>query len=241
MVAVVTVKIENLPSPVDFAACELGLRIGDACLVPTERGVEMATVVDARHSEETPGEQTLTRVLRKATERDLYLHEKKKDKEEAAYRLCRKRIKARKLQMKLSRVEYIFDGSRVVFYFTANRRVDFRELVKDLARELRSRIEMRQIGARDEARLIGGMGCCSLGENCSSSFLKQMRSVSVKTAKALDLAMNPNRLSGMCGRLKCCLNFELERGCGACCSEDEEDAHPSDLVNLERQQVDGEF
>ncbi len=240
MVSVVKVKIENLPAVVDFAACELGLRIGDPCLVPTERGVEMARVIDSRQVEETPGEPTLTRVLRKATERDLYLHEKKKDKEEAAYRLCRKRIKARKLQMKLSRVEYIFDGSRVVFYFTANRRIDFRELVKDLARELRSRIEMRQIGARDEARLVGGMGCCSLGENCSSSFLKQMRSVSVKTAKALDLAMNPNRLSGMCGRLKCCLNFELERGCGACCSEEEEeDAHPSELVNLKRQEIEG--
>src|SRR5690606_26374833 len=129
---------------------------------------------------------------------------------------CRKRIKVRKLPMKLSKVEYIFDGSRVIFYFTADHRVDFRELVKDLARQLRTRIEMRQIGARDEARLIGGLGCCGLGENCSKLFLKELSSVSVRTVKEQGLGMNLNRLSGMCGRLKCCLNFETGGNGGGC-------------------------
>jgi cell fate regulator YaaT (PSP1 superfamily) len=168
-------------------------------------------------------EPKVPKALRKATERDLYLYEKKKDREEAAYRLCRKRIRARKLPMRLSRVEYIFDGSRVVFYFTANRRVDFRELVKDLARELRTRIEMRQVGARDEAKMIGGVGCCSLSETCSSAFLVELRSVGVKAAKAQDLGMNPNRLSGLCGRLKCCLNFELDKSSRPCAEEPEEE------------------
>jgi cell fate regulator YaaT (PSP1 superfamily) len=159
----------------------------------------------------------VNKALRKATERDLYLHEKKKDQETHAYQICKKLIRADKLPMKLSRVEYIFDGSRVIFYFTATRRVDFRRLVKSLARRLRARIEMRQIGARDEAKLIGGMGCCGLGENCSARFLKELKSVSVRAAKEQGLTVNPGRLSGMCGRLKCCLNYEVGAagGCGS--------------------------
>ncbi len=210
MLELVTVRFETTKTSAEFLANQLDLRVGDRCIVSTDRGVELGIVTDDRQVEHLNlSDAKIPRALRKATERDLYLYEKKKDKEDAAYRLCCKRIKVRRLPMKLSQVEYIFDGSRVIFYFTANRRVDFRELVKDLARELRTRIEMRQIGARDEAKLIGGMGCCGLGENCSSSFLKQMKSVSVKAAKSQDLGMNPNRLSGMCGRLKCCLNFEI--------------------------------
>ncbi|RPI28496.1 MAG: hypothetical protein EHM61_04930 [Acidobacteria bacterium] len=223
MAEILTVKLDNSPTPGVCFSSESGFRVGDRCLIATDRGVEVAVVLDGRSLDGAPADGKLPKVLRKATERDLYLYEKKKDKEEVAYRLCRKRIKARKLPMKLSTVEYIFDGSRVVFYFTANRRIDFRELVKDLARELRTRIEMRQIGARDEAKLIGGMGCCGMGQSCSSRFLKQMRSVSVKTAKSLDLGMNPNRLSGMCGRLKCCLNFELDQGCCRNCQLEEAD------------------
>ncbi|MFB3901965.1 MAG: stage 0 sporulation family protein [Acidobacteriota bacterium] len=226
MVAILTVRLDNNPTPTMCFSNDSSFRVGDRCLIATERGVEVAVVLNGQPVDAVPADAKMPKVLRKATERDLYLYEKKKDKEEVAYRLCRKRIKARKLPMKLSSVEYIFDGSRVVFYFTANRRIDFRELVKDLARELRTRIEMRQIGARDEAKLIGGMGCCSIGESCSSRFLRQMKSVSVKTAKSLDLGMNPNRLSGMCGRLKCCLNFELDQHscCLACpAAEEEED------------------
>jgi cell fate regulator YaaT (PSP1 superfamily) len=216
MSEIVSLRLDHGTVPLDCLSNELPLRIGDRCLVATERGVEVALVVREKAIGSCACDFRMPKILRKATERDLYLYEKKKDKEELAYRLCRKRIRARKLPMKLSGVEYIFDGSRVVFYFTANRRIDFRELVKDLARELRTRIEMRQIGARDEAKLIGGMGCCGAGQSCSSRFLRQMRSVSVKTAKALDLSMNPNRLSGMCGRLKCCLNFELDGSCNGC-------------------------
>lgn len=214
MLELVTVRFEATKTRADFIANQLRLRVGDRCVVSSERGVELGMVVDGRPVESYEG--SLHKVLRRATERDLYLYAKKEEREEFAYRLCRKRIKARKLQMKLSEVEYLFDGSRVIFYFTAGKRVDFRELVKDLARELKTRIEMRQIGARDEARMIGGLGCCSLGENCSARFLRELRSVSVRTAKDQELNMNPNRLSGMCGRLKCCLNFEIEEPLGRC-------------------------
>lgn len=206
---IATVRFPISRKKINFSACGTELRIGDRCIVTTDRGVELGTVTDIRKVEKLP-EDNLRKVLRKATERDLYLNEKNKDKEIRAAALCRKRIDTRKLPMKLSRVEYLFDGSRVIFYFTADHRVDFRELVKDLARELRTRIEMRQIGARDEARLVGSMGCCSLHENCSRLFLTEMESVSVKTVKSQGLGMNLSRLTGMCGRLKCCLNFTPE-------------------------------
>jgi len=215
MVEIATVRFFSEKPTDQFLAHDLFLRIGDRCIVATDRGVELGMVVDLRRAENLQ-EQRLHKALRKATERDLYLHEKKKDREDFAFNLCRKRIKVRKLPMKLSKVEYIFDGSRVIFYFTADHRVDFRELVKDLARQLRTRIEMRQIGARDEARLIGGLGCCGLGENCSKLFLKELSSVSVRTVKEQGLGMNLNRLSGMCGRLKCCLNFETGGNGGGC-------------------------
>jgi cell fate regulator YaaT (PSP1 superfamily) len=206
MLEVLSVKFQRDKRCEEFLANDLSLRIGDRCIVATDRGAELGIVTGGR-SVEAKGDHNLRKALRKATERDLYLNEKKKEKEDRAYRLCKKRIKVRGLPMKLSRVEYIFDGSRVIFYFTADHRVDFRELVKDLARELRTRIEMRQIGARDEARLVGGLGSCGRDENCSRLFLRELESVSVKTVKKQGLGMNLNRLSGMCGRLKCCLNF----------------------------------
>ncbi len=206
MLEIVTVRFPEDRRTADFMAHDLALRIGDRCVVATERGVELGQVVRGRRVESL-GEQALPKALRRATERDLYLNEKKHEREDFAFRFCRRRIKARELPMKLSKVEYLFDGSRVIFYFTADHRVDFRELVKDLARELRTRIEMRQIGARDEAKLIGGIGCCGRGENCSKLFLRELPSVSVKKVKQQGLGMNLNRLSGMCGRLKCCLNF----------------------------------
>jgi cell fate regulator YaaT (PSP1 superfamily) len=211
MLEIVNVRIEGSKYFPEFLCNQLALRVGDRCVVSTDRGVELGHVLRTRQVDNINfSDAKIQKVLRKATERDLYLYEKKKEKEDSAFRLCRRRIHARRLEMKLSSVEYIFDGSRVVFYFTADRRVDFRKLVKDLARALKTRIEMRQIGARDEARLVGGMGSCGTGETCSSKFLKELRSVTVKTVKAQDLGMNPNRLSGLCGRLKCCLNFELQ-------------------------------
>lgn len=206
---IATVRFPISRKKISFSSCGTDLRIGDRCVVTTDRGVELGTVTDLRAVEMLP-EDNLRKVLRKATERDLFLNEKNKNREIKAAALCKKRIEARKLPMKLSRVEYLFDGSRVIFYFTADHRVDFRELVKDLARELRTRIEMRQIGARDEARIIGSMGCCSRHENCSRLFLSEMESVSVRTVKSQGLGMNLSRLTGMCGRLKCCLNFVSE-------------------------------
>ncbi len=211
MLEIITVRFDLNKSKADFLAGNERFRVGDRCVVSTDRGVELGQVVRWWQAENVNfSDAKIHKALRRATERDLYLFEKKKDRESYAYRFCRQRIKARRLAMKLSQVEYIFDGSRVIFYFTSGQRVDFRGLVKDLARELKTRIEMRQIGARAEARLIGGQGCCGVGENCSSSFLQELRSVTVKTVKAQNLGMNPNRLSGMCGRLKCCLNFEVE-------------------------------
>lgn len=211
MFEVVSVRFEKNKSRTDFLASDLDLRIGDRCVVRTDRGVELGMVMAHRRLEEGPsGDARLHHALRKATIKDLFLFEQQKEREEVATKLCRKRARARKLPLKLSKVEYLFDGSRVIFYFTADGRIDFRQLVKDLARELRTRIEMRQIGARDEAKLIGGQGCCGTGQNCSARFLKELKSVTVKTAKSQDLSINPSRLSGMCGRLKCCLNFESE-------------------------------
>jgi len=218
MLEIVTVKFETNKSTAKLLARDVELRVGDRCIVSTKRGVELGLVIHGQRAENLDlGASKVNKALRKATERDLYLHEKKKDQEAHAYQLCKKLIRADKLPMKLSRVEYIFDGSRVIFYFTATRRVDFRGLVKSLAGRLRARIEMRQIGARDEAKLIGGMGCCGLGENCSARFLKELKSVSVRAAKAQGLTVNPGRLSGMCGRLKCCLNYEVGAtgGCGS--------------------------
>jgi len=221
MLEIVTVKFETNKTTANLLARDIDLRVGDRCIVSTKRGVELGLVINGRKAENLDlGESKVNKALRKATERDLYLHEKKKDQEDHAHQLCKKLIRAQKLPMKLSKAEYIFDGSRVIFYFTSTRRVDFRELVKSLARRLRARIEMRQIGARDEAKLIGGMGCCGLGENCSAKFLKELRSVSVRAAKEQGLTVNPGRLSGMCGRLKCCLNYEVNTtgscGSGAC-------------------------
>ena len=215
MLEILTVKFEADKRTADFLSHGVPLRVGDRCIVNTERGVELGFVLNGRKAENLDfGDTKVQKVLRRATERDLYLHEKKKDQEASAYSLCRKLIRVHKLPMKLSRVERVFDGSRVIFSFTANRRIDFRSLVKDLGRQLRTRIEMRQIGARDKAKLIGGQGCCGLGENCSAKFLKELKSVSVRAAKDQGLAVNPGRLSGMCGRLKCCLNYELG-ACGA--------------------------
>lgn len=214
MLEIVTVRFDLDKHRGEFLANDLDLLVGDRCIVATDRGVELGVVVAGRKADNLADEK-IHRALRRANERDLYLQEKKQEREEYARQFCRQRIQERKLPMKLSKVEYLFDGSRVVFYFTAERRVDFRQLVRDLARQLRTRIEMRQIGARDEARLVGGIGFCGRGENCSRLFLRELKSVSVKTVKDQGLGMNLNRLTGLCGRLKCCLNFEAAE-CDAC-------------------------
>lgn len=197
----------------DFDAKEFDLKAGDSVIVETERGKGIATVqsaVQQRDSETLP--PNLSPVLRKATEEDFAIMERIKQKEEEAFVECSKKISERQMDMKLVRVEYQFDESKAVFFFTADGRVDFRDLVKDLAHTFHTRIEMRQIGVRDESKMIGGIGICGR-ELCCSSFLRDFQPVSVKMAKEQNLALNPNKISGQCGRLLCCLDYEYDTYC----------------------------
>lgn len=152
-------------------------------------------------------------VVRRATRDDLVARLKQQQREAEARRICQMKIAERHLAMKLTKVEALFDGSRLIFYYTAEGRVDFRELVRDLASHFRTRIEMRQIGVRDEARILGGYGPCGR-PLCCTTFLQTFEPVSIRMAKQQQLSLNPSRLSGMCGRLKCCLRYELPNGKG---------------------------
>jgi cell fate regulator YaaT (PSP1 superfamily) len=194
----------------DFDAHDLHLSTGDKVIVETERGRALGTVVNSPR--DTPSGEAppkLKSVLRLATEADMAMAASNDEKEKEAVTYCRARIRQRGLDMKLVRAEYLFDGSKVLFYFTAEGRIDFRDLVRDLAQQLRTRIEMRQIGVRDEAKLVGGLGVCGR-ELCCSSYLRDFAPVSVKMAKAQGLALNPTKISGQCGRLLCCLAYEYE-------------------------------
>jgi cell fate regulator YaaT (PSP1 superfamily) len=194
-------------------AADPPLADGDLVVVQADSGPMLASVLArpadllARH---TPGEQA-PRVLRRASGQDQSLRARHEQREREAFRLCVMKIRERGLAMKLARVEQLFDGSRLVFFFTSEERVDFRELVRELASEFKTRIELRQIGVRDEARLLAGYGTCGR-PLCCSSWLKSFEPVSIKMAKQQDLALNPSRLSGLCGRLKCCLRYELNHG-----------------------------
>ncbi len=181
---------------------------GDMVIVETESGLSLARIITpVCLIPLTQCPKNLRQVLRKATRGDLERAEKNREREGRAFEFCQSRIHEHKLDMKLVRVEYLHDGSRAIFYYTAAQRVDFRELVKDLAHDLHTRIEMRQIGVRDESKLIGGLGSCGR-VLCCASFLTEFASVSVKMVKDQNLAMNPAKVSGLCGRLMCCLAFE---------------------------------
>jgi len=160
-----------------------------------------------------PAAESLPQVVRRATAQDLTLRQRHEQRERDAFRLGVMKIRERGLAMKLARVEQAFDGSKLVFFFTAEERVDFRELVRELASDFKTRIELRQIGVRDEARMLTGYGTCGRAL-CCCSWLHSFDPVSIKMAKQQDLALNPARLSGLCGRLKCCLRFELQGGTG---------------------------
>jgi len=192
----------------NFDAGDLSLVIGDTVIVDSEQGVGAATVVaDVRQEETLPKNKPLKRVLRKATPDDMRRLEKNGAMESEAFKVCQQKILEREMVMKLVRVEWAFDNSRATFYFTADGRVDFRDLVKDLAHRFRIRIEMRQIGVRDEAKMIGGYGPCGR-PLCCSTFLKDFEPVSIRMAKKQDLVLNPAKISGICGRLMCCLGYE---------------------------------
>jgi cell fate regulator YaaT (PSP1 superfamily) len=210
MTRIVTIKFRTAGKQYNFNAGELELAAGQAVVVETDRGRALGNVVTPPR--EVPEDQipdNLKNILRPATEEDLDLAEKSATKEREAFRFCLERIKARGMDMKLVRAEYLFDGSKIIFFFTADGRVDFRELVKDLAHFFHTRIEMRQIGVRDEAKLIGGIGICGRSL-CCCTFLTDFVPVSVKMAKEQGLALNPNKISGQCGRLLCCLNYEYK-------------------------------
>jgi cell fate regulator YaaT (PSP1 superfamily) len=197
----------------DFNAGNLDLQPGDKVIVETERGRSVATVVIApRQYTEAESPEGLKTVMRMALPEDLEASTRNATREKEAFDFCLAKIKERGMEMKLIRVEYLYDGSKAIFYFTADGRVDFRELVKDLAHAFRTRIEMRQIGVRDEAKMVGGIGICGR-ELCCSSFLREFEPVSVKMAKEQNLALNPTKISGQCGRLLCCLGYEYETYC----------------------------
>ena len=196
----------------DFNSGALELAQGDHVVVETERGVGVGQVVKPPVEADDETTASLTLVKRKATSDDMESVARIAQKEQEAYLFCVNRIVERNMPMKLVRVEYQFDSSKAVFFFTADGRVDFRDLVKDLAHSFHTRIEMRQIGVRDEAKMTGGIGICGR-ELCCSSWLRDFQPVSVKMAKEQNLALNPNKISGQCGRLLCCLDYEYETYC----------------------------
>jgi cell fate regulator YaaT (PSP1 superfamily) len=210
MIQLTQVRIEDCCRAVLTLAEDLPLRKGDACIIHTERGVEMGTVVHVTPlAEGDSGNGPYPRVLRKANAKDISQFERKRFREARAREACQQLVQKHNLVLKLTRVEFLFDGSKVIFYYTADGRVDFRGLVKDLASSLKTRIEMRQIGVRDEAKLLGGIGCCGL-PLCCSTWIQKFYPVSIKTAKRQCLNLNPSRLSGVCGRLMCCLMYERD-------------------------------
>ena len=191
-----------------FSPGTLPIAKGDAVVVETARGLECGhTVTSIREVPEDELVKPLKPVKRLATEADLKRLEENKKKEKDAYAVCQKKIAAHKLEMDLTEVECAFDGSKIIFYFTADGRVDFRELVKDLAGVFHTRIELRQIGVRDESKMLGGLGICGR-PFCCSTFLNDFHSVSIKMAKEQGLSLSPGKISGTCGRLMCCLKYE---------------------------------
>jgi cell fate regulator YaaT (PSP1 superfamily) len=189
---------------------------GDAVIVQTAEGRALGTVtrgIPALAARKSPAGDSELRVVRRATHDDIVTRFKQRQREQDAQRICLMKIRERGLAMKLARVEQLFDGSRLIFYYTAEGRVDFRELVRDLAAHFRMRIEMRQIGVRDEARMLGGYGSCGR-PLCCTTFLQTFEPISIRMAKQQNLSLNPSKLSGMCGRLKCCLRYELPNGKG---------------------------
>lgn len=185
-------------------------KVGDIIVAETKRGIECGKVIYVKETEsDTDFVNPSEKVIRKANTADLKSLDKKKDEEIEAFRICQEKIKEHKLKMKLIEAEYMFDRSKVIFYFVAESRVDFRSLVKDLAYIFKLRIELRQVGIRDEAKMLGGLGPCGR-MLCCGKFLNNFQSVSIKMAKDQGLSLNPAKLSGTCGRLMCCLKYEQD-------------------------------
>lgn len=210
MVTVVGVKFKQSGKTYYFLPNNIDVKIGDNVIVETARGVEYGSVsMGRREIDENDVVSSLKPIIRLATAEDDAVLEQNKKKQKDAFKICEEKIALHRLDMKLVDVEYTFDGNKILFYFTSDRRVDFRELVKDLASVFRTRIELRQIGVRDEARMLGGLGVC--GRNlCCAQYLDDFQPVSIKMAKEQGLSLNPVKISGNCGRLMCCLKYEQD-------------------------------
>lgn len=210
MAEVISIRFKEVGKNYYFDPKGIAFKKGDKVIVETARGVEFGEVTIGNR--EIPDEQItspLKPVLRSATARDIETVEENKRKEKSAFEICAKKIAAHKLEMKLVDVEYTFDGGKILFYFTADNRVDFRELVKDLASVFHTRIELRQIGVRDQSKKLGGLGICGR-PFCCNTFLGSFQPVSIKMAKEQSLFLNTTKISGTCGRLMCCLKYEQE-------------------------------
>ena len=210
MAEVIGVRFKEVGKVYYFDPLDNKLSVGDRVIVETARGLECGEVAVSNKSvSDEEVKQPLKPLIRIATEKDLNHVAENHLREKEAYKICEKKIAAHKLEMKLVNVEYTFDNSKIIFYFTADGRVDFRALVKDLAGVFRTRIELRQIGIRDEAKLIGGLGVCGRPV-CCHTFLEDFGQVSIKMAKEQNLSLNTAKISGTCGRLMCCLRFEQQ-------------------------------
>lgn len=208
MTEIVSVRFKDSGKIYYFSPNGLTVKSGQYVVVETARGIECAVAASGNKTVDDESiVSPLKSVLRIATDEDIKILESNKKKEKEAYEICLKKIEEHNLDMSLSEVEYAFDGSKIIFYFTADGRIDFRELVKDLASAFHKRIELRQIGVRDEAKMIGGLGICGR-PFCCSTFLGDFHSVSIKMAKEQGLSLSPGKISGTCGRLMCCLQYE---------------------------------
>lgn len=208
MTEVVGIRFKEVGKIYCFDPIGIKLSEGQRVIVETARGVECGTVATAnRMIEDDEIVAPLKPIIRIATDKDLKKLEENKEKEKKAFKICEEKIAKHKLEMKLIEVEYTFDNSKILFYFTADGRVDFRELVKDLASVFKTRIELRQIGVRDEAKMLGGLGICGR-PFCCHSYMGEFQPVSIKMAKEQGLSLNPTKISGTCGRLMCCLKYE---------------------------------
>ncbi len=210
MIKVIGVRFRNVGKIYYFSPGERDIKVGDKVIVETSRGTEYGHVVlGGRDIDEKKVVQPLKTVIRMATEEDDTKEAANRKKEKDAYRICIEKINKHNLEMKLIDVEYTFDNNKILFYFTADGRIDFRDLVKDLAAVFKTRIELRQVGVRDETKIIGGIGICGR-TLCCHTYLSEFIPVSIKMAKEQNLSLNPSKISGVCGRLMCCLKNEEE-------------------------------
>ncbi len=209
---IVSVRFRQCGKLYDFDTGGIEINRGDRIVVETEMGLSIGTVITGPIEKDIPQEKEIKKVIRKATEEDMKNLEENEKLSEEARIFCNEKIKERGLPMKLICTETTLDRKRIIFYFTADRRIDFRELVRDLAGKFKTRIEMRQIGVRDSAKMLGGIGACGITEVCCRRFLVNFAPISIKMAKEQDVILNPGKISGLCGRLMCCLSYEYEGG-----------------------------